>query len=304
MDDPHVGRQILWLTACILAGFGLVVLVGAVAAKTKRLSPRPLVTKYLAWFFMVPPIVLPLIYSRTLFQVVILLLSLQCIREFARMTGLWTDRAVVRSCCLLTLGIYVPIFAGWYGAHQASPVLAVGLLVLVPIGRGRYDHMLQKVCLSVFAVLYFGWFLSHLAYLRNLEHGIVYAFYLMVLVECNDAFGYLWGKWLGRHKLLPRISPNKTIEGAVCGAGSVVVVGYLLRYLLPGVGTFPVLLLAALVSVLGICGDLVVSFIKRDLRIKDMGSAIPGHGGILDRCDSLILTAPMYFHVTRCLYAA
>jgi len=304
MDDQQIGRQILWLTACIMAGFGLVVLIGSVVGRKRGRSPRALLVKYLAWFLLIPPILLPLLYSRVLFQVVVLLLSLQCIREFAVVTGLWSDRRAVWLCCSATVGIYVPVFAGWYGGHQAGAALAVGLLLLLPIARGRYDHMLQKVSLSVLAVVYFGWFLSHLAYLRNLAHGIVCVFFLLVLVECNDAFGYLWGKWLGRHKLSPRISPNKTVEGAVCGAASVLLVAYLLGCLLPGVGGLRGVLAAMLISVLAICGDLVVSFIKRDVRVKDMGSAIPGHGGFLDRADSLILAAPAFFHVTRIFYEA
>lgn len=261
-----------------------------------------MLVKYLAWLLMIPPILLPLMFSRTLFQAVVLLISLQCMREFVRVSGLWADRPMAWLCYALTAAVYVPVFAGWPAAHQAAPVLAIGLLVLAPIVRGDYEHMLQKVSLSMLGVLYFGWFLSHLACLRDLRHGIVYAFYLMVLVECNDAFAYLWGTWLGRHKLTPRISPNKTVEGAVLAGGSVLAVGYLLAYLLPSAGTAAVLLVGATVAVLGACGDLVVSFIKRDLRIKDMGAAIPGHGGVLDRCDSLILTSPVFFHLMRAIH--
>ena len=304
MDDPQLSKRVILLTACIVAGFGLAVLAGAVAARLKGRSARPMATKYLAWFFIIPPILLPLAYSCTLFQVVVLLLSLQCIKEFARVTGLWADRGLTWLCYVLTVGVYASIFAGRYDLYQISPLLAVGALVLVPIVRRRYEHMLQKVCLSLLAVLYFGWFLSHLAYLRDTGRGLAYSFFLLILVECNDGFAYLWGKWIGRHRLIPRISPNKTVEGALGGTICVVGLGYLLGRFLPGIGMVPALLIAALVSVLAICGDLVVSFIKRDLGIKDMGGAIPGHGGVLDRCDSLILSAPAVFHMTRYLHGA
>lgn len=303
MDDPELSKRLLWLTGCILFGFGLVVLVGVVAARIQRRSARPLLTKYLAWFLLIPPILLPLIYSRTLFQLVLMLVSLQCIREFSRAAGLWTDRRLVWLCYLLTAGVYVPAFTGMYHLHLASPLATVALLLLVPVVRGHYEDMLQKVCLSILAVLYFGWFLAHLAFLRNVPYGASYAFYLLVLVGANDGFGYLWGKCLGRRSLTPRISPNKTVEGAVFGALSVLGLGYLIHGFLPGISTPAAMLMAALASVLGICGDLVVSFIKRDLAIKDMGGAIPGHGGLLDRCDSLILTAPAFFHVVRCFHA-
>lgn len=304
MDDPQLSKRIILLTACILAAFGLAVLAGAVAAKLKGQSARPMATKYLAWFIIIPPILLPLVYSRTLFQVVVLLLSLQCIREFARATGLWADKSLTYLCYVLTCVVYACIFAGRYDLYQMSPLVAMGVLVLVPIFRRRCEHMLQKVCLSLLAVLYFGWFLSHLAYLRNTVYGLAYCFFLLILVECNDGFSYLCGKWLGRHRLIPRISPNKTVEGAVCGTICVVALGCVLGSLLPGIGAVAALPIAALVAVLGICGDLVVSFIKRDLGVKDMGSAIPGHGGVLDRCDSLILSAPAVFHITRYLHGA
>ena len=331
--NGSVDKQVLLLTACFLGGFGLVVLLAVAAGRAKGRSrraglaaasppgtvptyvgmpwpdgwqagTRPLVAKYLMWFVMIPPIILPLVYSRPLFQVVVCLLSLQCLREFAHVTGLWADRGMMRLCYLLTAGMYVPIVLGQHALHQAAPALAVGVLVLVPIVRGRYEHMLQKVSLSVLGVLYFGWFLSHLASLRNLAGGAACAFFLMALVVSNDALAYLWGTWLGRHRLSARISPNKTIEGAVGAAACVLLLGLLLRGLLGDMGIARAMLLAGVISALGICGDLVVSFIKRDLGVKDMGSAIPAHGGLLDRCDSLILAAPVFYHAVRYFHAA
>jgi len=304
MTDPNVGIRVLVLTGGILGAFGLVVGAAAVIARLTGRSARGMVKRYLAWGMILPPVVLPLIISRTLFQVVVLLLSLQCLREFTRATGLWADRGMTRLAYVLTAAMYVPIFLGRPEIHQAVPLVALGLLVLAPIVRGQYDQMLQKVSLTALGVLYFGWFLSHLALLRSFEHGIAYVFYLMVLVECNDAFGYLWGSWLGRRKLTPQISPNKTVEGAALGVLSVVGVAALLRQVLPSVGGVAMVLLGGLVAVLGLAGDLVVSVIKRDLRVKDMGAAIPGHGGVLDRCDSMILAAPVVFHTVRYLNAS
>jgi len=303
MTDPQTGMRVLVLTGGILGAFGLVVAAVAAVARLTGRDPAGIVKRYLAWGLILPPVLLPLIVSRTLFQIVVALLSLQCLREFARATGLWTDRWMTALAYGLTAAMYVPIFAGRPELHQAAPLAAVGVLVLAPIVRGRYEHMLQKVSLTALGVLYFGWFLSHLALLRDFEEGIAYVFYLMVLVECNDAFGYLWGRCLGRRKLAPRISPNKTVEGAVGGIVSVVGVAVVLRHLLPAVGGAAMVLLGGLVAVLGLCGDLVVSVIKRDLRVKDMGAAIPGHGGVLDRCDSMILAAPVVFHVMRYAHA-
>jgi phosphatidate cytidylyltransferase len=304
MADAEDGQQILCLTAAVLGGFGLVVLAGLAAAKLRGRSARALVTKYLAWFLIIPPILVPLVYSRWIFQGVVLLISLQCMREFSRVTGLWADRTMMAACYLLIAAVYVPVLGGWYALHQCAPAIVLGLLVLLPVVRGRYERMLQEVSLSVLGVLYFGWFLSHLAYLRNCRFGVAAAFFLMVLVECNDALAYLWGQWLGRHQLSPRISPNKTVEGAACAAACVLLAGYALRGMIPGGGAAAAVLLAGAIAVLGVMGDLVISFIKRDVAVKDMGRSIPGHGGFLDRCDSIILAAPVFFHATRGLYGA
>lgn len=304
MLASHIGQRLLWVTAGIMAGFAAPVVVGAVAAARTGSPPRRILAKYLTWFLIIPPIVLPLAFSGGLFQGVVLLLSLQCVREFARATGLSRDRPAAAACYVLTAAVYVCVLAGWDGAHRAAPAWVVAALLLLPIVRGRYERMVHNVSLSILAVLYFGWFLSHLAMLRGLRGGAAWAFYLIVLAASGDAFGYLWGKWLGRRKLSPRISPNKTVEGAVLAAASVVLAGYVLGRQLPGVEEVPALLLAALVAVLGPCGDLVVSVIKRDVGVKDMGRALPAHGGVLDRCDSLILTAPAFFHVVRRLTGA
>ncbi len=233
MDSAGIGNRILWLTALVLGAFGVIVAAASLVLRRTGRSPRPLLTKYGAWFVIAPVIVLPLVYSRMLFQVVVMLLSLQCIREFSRVTGLWADRGMMRISYLLAAGLYVPVLARWYGLHQAGPLMVMGVLLLVPIFRGHYEHMVQKVSLSILAVLYFGWFLSHLAYMRNLDGGIGYVFLLVLLVCCNDAFAFLWGRWVGRHKLSPRISPNKTVEGAALAAVSVIGVAFLMRGVLP-----------------------------------------------------------------------
>ena len=303
MFGQEDSQQVLWMTVCLMGAFGVVVLAAAGVRRLRGRSARSMLTKYAAWFIMLPPVVVPLVTSRVLFQLVVLGLSLQCVREFARATGLWADRGLMRLCYALTAAVYAPALLGWHELHQTAPVLVIGLLVLLPIVRGRYKHMLQEVCLAILGVLYFGWFLSHLAQLRNTTDGVARAFYLLVLVVCNDACGYLAGSLLGRHKLSPRLSPNKTVEGAIGGVIGSVGIALVLTRFVDGLQQTWVLAAAALIAVLGVCGDLVISFIKRDLAIKDMGRSIPGHGGLLDRCDSLILTAPMFFYLGRAIDA-
>lgn len=298
------GRDVLWLTGGIMLAFlGLVVLWSLVLRRRGR-EVRTLWVRYLAWFAIIPPIVLPLVFERRVFQGVMLVLSLLCFREYARAVGLWRERGLCRICYAGIGVIYLPIFDMWYGMYQALPIYVVSLILVFPVMRDEFEHMIQKTCLAVLGVVYFGWFFSHVAYLRNAPPGVEAIFVLLVLVESNDAFGYLWGTLLGRHTLAPRLSPKKTVEGALLGIASVMAIAQLLGFLLPFVSRWHLALVSFLVAVVGLSGDLVISFIKRDLQIKDMGDLIPGHGGLLDRFDSLILATPVYFHVLRYFYGS
>ena len=112
----------------------------------------------------------------------------------------------------------------------------------------------------------------------------------------NDIMQFIWGKLLGRHKILPKVSPNKTWEGFLGGVISTTVIGYFLGFLTP-LSAPNVILVSALLAIAGFSGDVVISAIKRDKGIKDMGNSIPGHGGVFDRIDSLSYTAPVFFHL-------
>jgi len=282
-----------------MAGFGPIVLATGLVGRAKGRRLRDPLIKYLAWFIIIPPILIPMVYSPLAFHVVVCLLSMQCFREYSRVCGLWEDRRLMILSYVLIAAIYVSLAGGILPLYDLMPLCATIVLLIVPLKRNEYEHMLQKVCLALLGVLCFGWFLSHLAYLRMTPTGLATVFFLIVLLECNDACGYLWGSLFGKHKLISRISPNKTVEGAVGGILSVLIIAHLMRKFAPFDNTGAILLVATLVAILGICGDLIVSFIKRDLGVKDMGSVIPGHGGVLDRVDSLILSAPIFFYVLR-----
>lgn len=120
--------------------------------------------------------------------------------------------------------------------------------------------------------------------------------FLVFLTEINDIMQFVWGKLFGRHKILPKVSPNKTWEGFLGGVVSTTVIGYFLGFLTP-LSTPNVILVSALIAIAGFAGDVVISAIKRDKGIKDMGDSILGHGGVFDRIDSLSYTAPVFFHL-------
>lgn len=140
--------------------------------------------------------------------------------------------------------------------------------------------------------------LSHMAYLVSLSpgEGKKMLLFLVFLTEINDVMQFTWGKLLGKHKIVPKVSPNKTWEGFIGGIISTTIIGYFLGFLTP-LEPMQVVFVSFLLACSGFIGDIVMSSVKRDIGIKDMGSSIPGHGGILDRIDSLAYTAPVFFHL-------
>ncbi len=263
---------------------------------------------YRGWLLMTPVLLLVYFLGREVAIAFAILLAILAFREFARTTGLCQDG-------ILTGAVYLGIIAlgavclmpdpstddrGWYGLFMAMPVFVVAAILAIPVIRNRAQGQLQPLGLAVFGFVYFGWMFGHLAFLANSAYAYNYLGYLVLAVELNDVAAYSFGKLFGRHPLRSNISPKKTSEGA---AGAL-----LISLLLPWglYFTFPQFVVAdfivtgLIVGVGGQLGDLIESVIKRDLGIKDMGSMIAGHGGILDRTDSLIYVAPLFFHYVRC----
>ena len=127
--------------------------------------------------------------------------------------------------------------------------------------------------------------------------GAALVLYLVFLTEFNDVSQFVWGKLLGRHAIVPRVSPKKTYEGWFGGLLTTTLLAWVLApALTPMQGSFEALCAGLLIAVAGFVGDVTISAIKRDLDIKDSGALLPGHGGMLDRIDSLTYTAPLFFH--------
>ena len=125
--------------------------------------------------------------------------------------------------------------------------------------------------------------------------------FLLFTTQFNDVSQYVWGKMLGRHKIIPKVSPNKTWEGFLGGLLTVTLISALLAPYLTTLNMLQGVAAGLIIGIAGFFGDVVISAIKRDLQIKDSGTMIPGHGGILDRLDSLIYTAPLFFHYVNYL---
>jgi phosphatidate cytidylyltransferase len=151
--------------------------------------------------------------------------------------------------------------------------------------------------------------LSHVSYLLVLPPanttgagGAGLILFLVVLTQGNDVAQYLWGKFLGKQKVVPKVSPNKTWAGLIGGVLTTVALAFLLAPFLTPLSHLHTLLAGLIIGLGGFIGDVNISALKRDIGVKDSGTALPGHGGILDRIDSLTFTAPMFFHFIRYFY--
>ena len=144
---------------------------------------------------------------------------------------------------------------------------------------------------------------SHVAFLLVLPDevnpnggGAGLVLFLVFLTEFNDVAQYLFGKALGRRKAIPTVSPGKTVEGLIGGVATTIFLAWLLAPWLTFFDTRESLIAGTMIGLAGFVGDVVMSAVKRDIGVKDSGELLPGHGGILDRLDSLTYTAPLFFH--------
>jgi len=262
---------------------------------------------YRGWLIMVPIILLALFLGRIPTIIFFTTLSVFGFKEFARATGLYRDWFMTGAVYLATIAVGLCTIAidpvnghpGWYGVFMALPVYAIAGILLVPILGNVVQGQLKLIALAIVGFVYFSWMFGHLAFLANSKFAYSYLFYVLLSVELNDVAAFTFGKLFGRHQMRSQISPKKTWEGSLGALAVSLILPWLLHFTFPHFAYRELLLSGLIVGVGGQLGDLAISVIKRDLGIKDMGAAIPGHGGILDRIDSLIYVAPLFLHMVR-----
>jgi phosphatidate cytidylyltransferase len=205
---------------------------------------------------------------------------------------------------------YACIATGAYGPFALSlPVAGILCVSLALAVSGDTRQFTERAAQIYWGLMLCVYAVSHAPALLMLdipghERGNAkLLLFLLIVVESSDVLQYLWGKALGRRPIAPTVSPNKTVEGFLGGIASATVLGWVLTPLTP----FPPLQAAAVslcITTAGFAGGLVMSAIKRDRGVKDFGTAIAGHGGMLDRIDSLCFAGPVLFHVTRTFQVA
>jgi phosphatidate cytidylyltransferase len=256
--------------------------------------------RYRSWLVMVPVITMPILLGACWAILAVCVLSVLCFREFARATGFFREKLMN---VLVVLGIFGLTFAcldHWYRLFVALTPMVIVVIAAISTSLDRPKGYIQRVGLASLSFLLFGTCLGHMGYLANDTHYRSLMLLLVFSIQINDVFAYIVGKSMGGPKLAPQTSPNKTVSGALGALALTTILVFLLGALVfpegPMHSPWLRLLLGLVISIAGQVGDLTVSAIKRDLGLKDTGSWIPGHGGVLDRANSLLLSSPALFH--------
>ncbi|ASE84629.1 TPA: phosphatidate cytidylyltransferase [Citrobacter koseri] len=224
-------------------------------------------------------------------------LTLAPSRQSDRMPLLWMFIAIPINYWLIGIG--------WYGMFVVFiPVYVFLFLPARMVLTGDTQGFLRTASQLHWSLMTTVFAFSHVAFLLvlpadGLQTGALLVLFLVGLTEFNDIAQYLWGKSLGRIRVIPKVSPNKTLAGLLGGVVTTAVAAMILGPLLTPLNWPMALLAGVIIGITGFCGDVVMSAIKRDIGVKDSGTLLPGHGGILDRLDSLIFTAPVFFHFIR-----
>ncbi len=236
-----------------------------------------------------------------------LFISFYALREF--ITLAYTRRsdhfalvAVFYICLPLQ---YFLIWYDWYGLYSIFiPVYAFLFLPILSALGSDTTRFLERNAKIQWGVMIAIFCISHVPALLNLEiagfanRNLLLIAFLVIVVQGSDVLQYVWGKLLGKHKVAPSLSPSKTWEGLIGGVASATLLGALLSWATP-FSPLQAAALALVICLMGFFGGLVMSAIKRDRGVKDWGTMIEGHGGMLDRLDSVIFAAPVYFHLVR-----
>ncbi len=308
LPDPIFLAYVRIVSITIAGAGGILALLHFVLKK----EIRAIWQTYRGWLVMAP-LALGIIFAgRAAFIVGVTLLAIFGLKEFARASGLyrdwWMTGAVYAGIVTVGIASLMPHpqgqepGAGWYGFFVAVPVFAIALILLIPILRNRFRGELQRMSLGIVGFVYVGWMFGHLGFLANAVNAYGYLCYVIFATEVNDVAAFTFGRLFGRHPLRSQISPKKTWEGALGALVVSMILPWLLRFSLPEFGAAQLILTGLIIGIGGQLGDLSISVIKRDIGTKDMGASIPGHGGILDRIDSLIYVAPLFMHMTGYYY--
>ncbi len=310
MTMPH--PDLVAVLTCLLA---VLVLASAIGyGLQRRLSPdgsnavvENLNDRIRAWWIMVVLMGLALIGGKTGVTLLFAFCSFAALREFITLTNTRrADHLALAAGFFVVLPVqYYLVWIDWYGLYSIFiPVYAFLLMPIIAALRGDTDHYLVRIAEVQWALMICVFCTSHVPALLTLDipgfegRNVLLIAFLVIVVQISDVLQYVWGKLLGRTKIAPRLSPSKTVEGFVGGTLSATAIGAALSWMTPFT-PLQAAFLSLVIVLMGFFGGLVMSAIKRDRGVKDWGHLIAGHGGFLDRLDSVVFSAPIFFHLVR-----
>lgn len=263
-----------------------------------------------SWWGMCIIFTIALVIHSTVSLIFLALLCFLALKEYFSLIPTNRSHRAVLFWAYLSIPIqFTFIYFGFYGMFIIF--IPVYMFLFIPIQAifiGETKGFLQSMGSVQWGLMLMVFSLSHLAYLivlpgeKSTVPGASLVLFLVILTQANDVFQFLFGKAFGKHKIVPKVSPNKTWEGFVGGILATTILSLCIAPFLTPFTLLGMIIAGIYISIMGFIGDVNISALKRDLNIKDTSQAIPGHGGILDRVDSLTYTAPLFFHFVRFFY--
>ena len=298
-----------WLFLAILAILITASSVGSILA-LKYGSQNPTISnlnaRINAWWVMTLVLVLAFVTGHIGSTFLFFLVSFAALRECLSLVySRRGDYAVLVACFYVVLPVqYYFVLTDWYGMFAIFiPVYAFLLLPIVAGLSGDPTRFLDRTAKIQWSLMVSVFCISHVPFLLNLkipnfDQNILLVIFLIAVVQASDVLQYIWGKLLGKRKIAPVLSPSKTVEGFVGGVLSATALATALWWITPFT-PFQAGLIGLVICLMGFAGGLVMSAIKRDFGVKDWGHMIKGHGGMMDRVDSICFAAPIFFHIVR-----
>jgi phosphatidate cytidylyltransferase len=266
-----------------------------------------LAARVTAWWWMVGVLGAAFALGRGAIIALFFLVSFFALREFITITTTrrGDHRAIAAAFFFFLPCQYVLIYIDWYGLYSIFiPVYAFLFMPILAALSSDTTRFLERCASAQWAVMVCVFCISHVPALLTLPipgfegRNLLLIAFLVIVVQGSDVLQYVWGKLLGKTKIAPLLSPSKTAEGFIGGVASATALGAALWWITP-FKPWQAALIALAIALMGFLGGLVMSAIKRDRGIKDWGNMIQGHGGMLDRLDSVVFAAPVFFHITR-----
>jgi phosphatidate cytidylyltransferase len=306
-------------TVHLFLGIGVVLLVASLIGGLLRWKFGPdntvisnLNARIKAWWLMVAVIGLSFLGGRAGVVVLFGLISFFCLREFITLTVTRrSDHLALVACFFVVLPVqYLLVWANWYGTFSIFiPVYAFLLMPFLACLGHETTNFLNRAAQTQWGLMICVYAISHVPALLALpisgyeDRNMLLVVFLILVVQSSDVLQYVWGKLLGRHKIAPNVSPSKTVEGFIGGIFSATGLGAALWWMTPFT-PWQAAGMALAITLMGFTGGLVMSAIKRDRGVKDWGRMIEGHGGMMDRLDSVCFSAPVFFHLVRYFFTA